>query len=79
MDPDPSMRIEMGNVVLKNEYKGKVTGEDIIKPLLSRFANWWMPDHVLFADELPMTGTMKVMKRALRDMWVEGKLKAPTS
>ena len=62
-------------VVLKDEYKGKVTGEDIIEPLRSRVAKWWLPDHVLFMDELPMTGTMKVMKRVLRDMWVEGKLK----
>jgi len=62
-------------VVLKDEYKGKVTAEDIMQPLRSRFAKWWMPDHVLFVDELPMTGTMKVMKRVLRDMWDEGKLK----
>ncbi len=66
-------------VVLKDEYKGKVTKEDIIKPLQSRVAKWWMPDHVVFMNELPMTGTMKVMKRVLKDMWVEGKLKASTS
>jgi len=62
-------------VVLKDKYKGRVTEEDIINPLRSRFAKWWLPDHVLFLDELPMTGTMKVMKRVLRDMWAEGKLK----
>jgi len=62
-------------VILKDEYKGKASEEDIIKPLRSRVAKWWLPDHVLFVDELPMTGTMKVMKRVLRDMWVEGKLK----
>jgi len=62
-------------VVLKDEYKGRVTEEDIISPLRFRFAKWWLPDHVLFLDELPMTGTMKVMKRVLRDMWAEGKLK----
>ncbi len=60
-------------VILKDEYKDKVTEEDIIKPLRSKFANWWMPDRVLFVDELPMTGTMKVMKRVLREMWEEGK------
>ena len=58
-------------VVLKNEYRGKVTEEDIISPLRSRFAKWWLPDKVLFLDELPMTATMKVMKRVLRDMWRE--------
>ena len=58
-------------VVLKDEYRGKVTEEDIISPLRSRFAKWWLPDKVLFLDELPMTATMKVMKRVLRDMWRE--------
>jgi len=62
-------------VVLKDEYKSKVSEEDIIAPLRSRFAKWWLPDHILFLNELPMTGTMKVMKRVLRDMWAEGKLK----
>ena len=65
----------VATVVLKDEYKGKVSEEDIIKPLRSRVAKWWLPDHVLFVDELPTTGTMKVMKRVLRDMWVEGKLR----
>ena len=62
-------------IVLKDEYRGKVTEDDILKPLRSMFPSWWMPDHILFLDELPVTGTMKVMKRVLRDMWQEGKLK----
>jgi len=60
---------------IKDEYRGKVTEDDILKPLRSMFPSWWMPDHILFLDELPVTGTMKVMKRVLRDMWQEGKLK----
>ncbi len=52
-----------------------MTQEDIIESLRPRVAKWWLPDHVLFLDELPMTGTMKVMKRELRDMWEQGKLK----
>ena len=61
-------------VILKDEYKNRITREDIINLLRPRFASWWIPDHVLFVNELPMTGTMKVMKRVLRDMWKEGKL-----
>ena len=61
-------------VVLKDDYKGKVSEEDIVKPLSSKFADWWLPDHVVFLDELPMTGTMKVKKRTLREMWDEGNL-----
>ena len=62
-------------VVLKEEYKGKVTKEEIIKPLQAKFPKWWLPDEVLFLDKLPMTGTMKVQKRVLREMWREGKLR----
>jgi fatty-acyl-CoA synthase len=65
----------VATIILKDEYKGKVSEEDIIEPLRSRVAKWWLPDHVLFVDELPTTGTTKVMKRVLRDMWIEGKLK----
>jgi fatty-acyl-CoA synthase len=63
-------------VVLKDEYKGKVTKEDIINWIRPKVAKWCLPDEVLFTDALPMTGTMKVMKRELRDMWAQGKLKA---
>lgn len=63
-------------VVLKDEYKGKVTAEEIIDSIRPKVAGWWLPDEVLFMDNLPMTGTMKVMKRELRDMWTQGKLKA---
>ncbi len=63
-------------VVLKEDYKGKVTEEDILRPLRSSFPKWWLPDQVIFVNELPLTGTMKVMKRVLRNMWAEGKIKA---
>ena len=62
-------------IILKEEYKDKITKEAIITPLQSRFAKWWLPDHVLFLNELPMTGTMKVMKRVLRDRWERGDLR----
>jgi fatty-acyl-CoA synthase len=61
-------------VILKDQWKATTKKEDITKPLLSRFASWWIPDHVIFVDELPVTGTMKVMKMVLRDMWKKGKL-----
>lgn len=62
-------------VVLKGEYRGKVEAEDILAPLRTIFPKWWVPDHVVFVDELPMTGTMKVMKRVLRERWKKGELK----
>jgi fatty-acyl-CoA synthase len=54
-------------VVLKEAYKGQVSQEDIIEFLKPQFAKWWLPDEVVFLDEIPKTGVGKFLKRALRD------------
>ncbi|PJN86701.1 long-chain fatty acid--CoA ligase [Bacillus sp. mrc49] len=54
-------------VVLKDAYKGQVTEENIIEFLKPQFAKWWLPDEVVFLDEIPKTGVGKFLKRALRD------------
>ena len=43
-----------------------VTEADVKAWLADRIAKWWMPDRVLFVDELPHTGTGKIQKVALR-------------
>jgi acyl-CoA synthetase (AMP-forming)/AMP-acid ligase II len=30
-------------------------------------AQWWLPDRVIFIDEIPKTGTGKFHKKAIRD------------
>ncbi len=32
-----------------------------------KIANWWMPDDVVFVDEIPHTATGKILKTALRE------------
>ncbi|WP_057912512.1 long-chain fatty acid--CoA ligase [Peribacillus muralis] len=54
-------------VVLKDAYKGQVSEENIIEFLKPQFAKWWLPDEVVFLDEIPKTGVGKFLKRALRD------------
>ncbi|MDQ0217624.1 fatty-acid--CoA ligase [Peribacillus cavernae] len=54
-------------VVLKDLYKGKVSKEEIIEFLQPQFAKWWLPDDVLFLDEIPKTGVGKFLKMALRE------------
>lgn len=44
--------------------------------LADRIAKWWMPDRVLFVDELPHTGTGKIQKVALRAQFKDFKLDA---
>ncbi|TCP28703.1 fatty-acyl-CoA synthase [Scopulibacillus darangshiensis] len=54
-------------VVLKAEYMKAVTKDDFIQFLAPQFAKWWLPDDVIFMDEIPKTSVGKFLKRALRD------------
>jgi fatty-acyl-CoA synthase len=54
-------------VVLKPEYREKVTKQELLDFLSGQFAKWWIPDDVLFLDEIPKTSVGKFLKRALRD------------
>ena len=35
--------------------------------LRGKIANWWLPDEVVFVDEIPHTATGKIQKTALRE------------
>jgi fatty-acyl-CoA synthase len=54
-------------VVLKPDYKDKVTKEELLEFLSGQFAKWWIPDDVLFLEEIPKTSVGKFLKRVLRD------------
>ena len=41
--------------------------EDLLQHLDGRIAKWWMPDDVVFVDELPHTATGKISKMTLRE------------
>ncbi|MDO9413126.1 MAG: fatty-acid--CoA ligase [Pseudolabrys sp.] len=51
-------------IVLK---KGETaTREDILGFMQGKVAKWWMPDDVVFVDEIPHTATGKIQKMTLR-------------
>jgi len=51
-------------VVLK---QGQTAGKaDLIDFMRDRIAKWWLPDDVVFVDEIPHTATGKIQKTALR-------------
>ncbi len=54
-------------VVLRENYKGKTTEQELIDYLAPKFAKWWLPDAVLFLEEIPKTSVGKMLKRALRE------------
>jgi len=61
-------------VVVKPEYKDEVREEDILNHVRSfveegQIPKWWIPDRVIFVEELPKTGAAKIDKKTLRDRY----------
>ncbi|MGE0874552.1 MAG: 3-(methylthio)propionyl-CoA ligase [Burkholderiales bacterium] len=51
-----------------------VSREELLKFYEGRIAKWWMPDDVVFVDELPHTATGKLSKLTLRQKFAGYKL-----
>ena len=52
----------------------EVTKEELLPFLSDKIAKWWLPDDVVFVEELPHTATGKVLKTRLREQygdWLE--------
>jgi fatty-acyl-CoA synthase len=45
------------------------TKEDVLSFLGERVVKWWLPDEVIFVDQLPHTATGKVLKRQIRQTY----------
>ncbi|MEB3103776.1 long-chain fatty acid--CoA ligase [Ferviditalea candida] len=58
-------------VVLKDAFKNKVSKEELLDFITPQFAKWWIPDDVIFMDEIPKNSVGKFLKRALRDQFKE--------
>ena len=59
-------------IVLK---KGEVaTKEDILGYMQDKTAKWWLPDDVVFVDEIPHTATGKIQKITLRQQFKDYRL-----
>jgi len=54
----------------------QVSREEVLGYLNGKIAKWWMPDDVVFVDDIPHTATGKIQKTALRERF--GKYKLPT-
>ena len=58
--------------VLRNGHTA--TREDVLEYLAGQVAKWWLPDDVVFVDELPHTATGKVLKLELRKQYQDHQL-----
>ncbi len=52
----------------------KPSKQEILKFMEGKIAKWWMPDDVMFVDEIPHTATGKILKTALREKFVDYEL-----
>ena len=53
-------------VVAKAEAKGRLTKAQIIEHLRPHIAKWWLPDDVVFIEQIPKTSVGKFDKKVLR-------------
>ena len=53
-------------VVLRAEARDRVSAADLIEHLRPQVAKWWLPDAVVFIDEVPKTSVGKFDKKQLR-------------
>jgi fatty-acyl-CoA synthase len=63
-------------VVPKPEAKDRLTKEAIIEHLRPKVAKWWLPDDVVFIEEVPKTSVGKFDKKVLRDRFHDYQLPA---
>ena len=49
----------------------EVTEEDLDAHLAEHVAKWWLPDKIIFVDEIPKTGTGKFDKKVVRDQYAD--------
>ena len=61
-------------LLVHRKQGAEVTKEELLAFLSDKIAKWWLPDDVVFVEELPHTATGKVLKTRLREEygdWLE--------
>lgn len=61
-------------LVVVRKSDSDVSAEAIRAHLGGQVAKWWLPDDIVFVDELPHTATGKLLKTALRERFKEYRL-----
>ncbi len=61
-------------LIIVNKEGEEVAKEDVLSYLEGKIAKWWMPDDVVFVDDIPHTATGKIQKLTLREQFSDYKL-----
>ncbi|BDR91374.1 AMP-binding protein [Vulcanisaeta souniana] len=62
-------------VALKDEFRGKITEEEILNRCRGKMSRYHIPRRVIFMDQLPKTPSGKIVKEDLKRAWEELKNK----
>ena len=57
---------ERPRLIIQRSAGTNVTADEIKTHLEGKIAAWWMPDEIVFRDEMPLNATGKIDKKALR-------------
>jgi fatty-acyl-CoA synthase len=49
----------------------EVSEQELLAFLEARVAKWWLPDKLLFVDQIPKTGTGKFDKKVVRNEYAD--------
>jgi fatty-acyl-CoA synthase len=63
-------------LVVKRLESSKLSKDDMLNYLSDKVARWWLPDDVIFVDDIPMTATGKISKLRLREQLADYSLPA---
>jgi len=66
-------------LIVVKKQGADLTREELLKFYEGRVAKWWIPDDVVFVDQLPHTATGKLLKTKLREDFKDYKLPTATS
>ncbi len=61
-------------VVLKAAYRDQVDEAALLEFLAGKVIRWWLPDRVVFLDEIPKTSVGKFSKKRLRELLERGEI-----
>jgi fatty-acyl-CoA synthase len=61
-------------LVIQRAEDTELSGDEVIDFLRDKVARWWLPDDVVFVDEIPLTAAGKISKRTLREQFSDYQL-----
>jgi len=56
-------------LLCKRRAPASISADELLEHLRARLPRWWLPDEILFIEDMPMTGTGKIDKTSLKRIY----------